>query len=211
MIAQNLVLHLVPDGIRPKLYLKQYDSGLEKLNFDLVETNTYYTIPTRTSINFIGTKPDGTAFSYACTWSGHRATCDVTEQMTVVPGLVECELRIMDSSSAVLGSISIDLYVERSALHESVCSCNDFKSANEEIISIHEEVAEAQSQADRATTQADRAKTQADRAATQATNVQTASTNAINSFNQMLSQFDGKVEDGYVLNYTASTNTLTIL
>ena len=92
---------------------------------------------------FVGTKRDKRMFSYACTYNGHEVTCDVTEQMTAVPGTVICELKIINTHGDTLGSINIDLEIERSPLADGVCSCNDFKSADDEIVSIHQEVVQA--------------------------------------------------------------------
>lgn len=140
MITQHFVLHIVPDEVRPRIHLSQRSSGLEKLQFTLVGTDgNYYTIPTGTTVTFVGSKPDKKAFSYACTWSGNTVNVDVTEQITAVAGLVEAELRFENDSGALLPSQNMVLVVERSPLDGTICSRSDFASVDEEIISIHQE------------------------------------------------------------------------
>lgn len=151
MITQHFILHMVPDEVRPRIYLSQRSTGLEKLQFTLVGTNgAYYTIPSGTSVTFVGTKPDRKSFSYACTYSGHTASVDVTEQLTAVAGTVRAELRFENSSGATLPSQNMEIIVERSPLDGSVCSKNDFISVDEEIISIHQEAVLAKHYAEEA-------------------------------------------------------------
>lgn len=151
MITQHFILHMVPDTVRPKIYLSQRSTGLEKLQFTLVGTNgAYYSIPSGTSITLVGSKPDKKGFSYACTYSGSTVTCDVTDQMTAVAGLVTAELRFANNSGAVIPSQNMDIIVERSPLDGTFCSKNDFISVEEEIQSISQDVTNAKRYAEQA-------------------------------------------------------------
>lgn len=148
MITQQFILHMVPDEIRPRIYLSQRNTGLSKLQFTLVGTNgQYYSIPANTSVTLVGSKPDRTQFSYACTYSGSTVVCDVTEQMTAVAGIVNAELRFANNQGQVLPSQNMEIYVERSPLDGMVCSKNDFKSTDDEIASISQDAAEAKAAA----------------------------------------------------------------
>ncbi len=105
MITQHFILHIVPDEVRPRIYLSQRSTGLEKLQFTLVGTNgQYYSIPANTSVTMVGSKPDRKQFSYACTYSGNTVSCDVTDQMTAVAGIVTAELRFANNQGQVLPS-----------------------------------------------------------------------------------------------------------
>lgn len=149
MITQHFILHMVPDDVRPRIYLSQRSTGLEKLQFTLVGTNgAYYTIPSGTSVTIVGSKPDKKSFSYACTYSGSTVYVDVVDQMTAVAGLVTAELRFENASGATLPSQNMEIIVERSPLDGSVCSTNDFKSVDEEIISIHQDAVKAKQYAE---------------------------------------------------------------
>lgn len=153
MITQHFILHIVPDEVRPRIYLSQRSAGLEKLQFSMVGTNgAYYNIPTGTSVTLVGTKPDKKSFSYACTYSGYTVTCDVTEQMTAVAGIVTAELRFANTSGALLPSQNIEFVIERSPLDGATCSKNDFISIEEEIESISQDAANAKKYAEEAKT-----------------------------------------------------------
>ena len=144
MITQHFILHIVPDEVRPRIYLSQRSTGLEKLQFTLVGTNgQYYSIPANTSVTMVGSKPDRKQFSYACTYSGNTVSCDVTDQMTAVAGIVTAELRFANNQGQVLPSQNMEIIVERSPLDGMVCSRNDFKSTDEEIASISQDAAAA--------------------------------------------------------------------
>lgn len=144
MIAQNLVLNMIPDGIRPKVYLSQGDSGTSKLKFHLISEGQYYEIPRGVSAVFLGQNPERRGFSYACTYKGHIVSVDVTEQMSRVPGYTECELRLVDTNDNVIGSVNIDLVVERSPFNNICCSSNDFSSINDAITETARNAAIAQ-------------------------------------------------------------------
>ena len=197
MVTQNLVIHMIPDGIRPKVYLSQKDTGYEKLRFSLVGTNDYYEVPSGSTVLFVGTKRDKKMFSYACIYTGHEVTCDVTEQMTAVPGTVECELKIINTSGNTLGSINIDLEVERSPLADGVCSCNDFKSADDEIVSIHQEVVHAKQYSN----DAKWALRAVDSYAAEATEEMQRSVNSVHDY----------IVNGLVINYIDLTETLEFI
>lgn len=207
-ITQNIYLHLIPDVIRPKLYLSQFDSGYEKLQFHLIGTNDYYTIPTGASVLFVGTKADRTMFSYACTYSGHTAVCDITEQMTMIPGKVDCELIIFDRNGNSIGSVNIDLCVERSALHGVINSANDFKSAAEEIMNIHQETVTAVNAAEAAAA----ALTQVNSAKNSAVSTITSNKNAaVEEMYNAVGSVHEYIQNGFSVYYTANTYTLSII
>lgn len=170
MITQRFILHIVPDEIRPRIYLSQRSAGVEKLQFTLVGPDgTYYTIPQGTAVTLVGSKPDKRSFSYACTYSDSTVTCDVTEQMTAVAGLVEAELRFASSTGTLLPSQNIEFVIERSPLDASVCSKNDFKSVDDEIIDMHQDAVNAKKYADQAQEAGEQAVSDIEAATTAAT------------------------------------------
>lgn len=149
MITQNLVLNMIPDGIRPKVYLSQGDTGISKLRFHLISEGQYYEIPSGVSALFLGQKPDKRAFSYGCVYSGHIVKVDVTEQMTSVPGYTECEIRLVDTEDNVVASVNIDLVIERTPFKDTCCSSNDFASIDTAVTETAANAAIAKQAADR--------------------------------------------------------------
>lgn len=185
MITQHFILHMVPDEVRPRIYLSQSSSGLEKLKFTLIGTDgAYYTVPSGSSVTLVGSKPDRTSFSIACTYSGNTVTADVTEQMTAVPGIVPAELRFANTSGAVLPTQNMELIIERSPLDGMVCSRNDFISVNDEIQSISQDAANAKKYATEAKKAGEKALSDINTTATNAkAAVESTKTSAINSIN----------------------------
>ena len=208
MVAQHLVLHLVPDGVKPKIYLSQNDYGLEKLNFDLVDANTYYEIPSDSSVIFLGMKNDKKMFSYACTYSGHTVTCDVTEQMTSTPGYVVCELRILGTNGEVLGSINIDLIIERSPIDSGVCSHNDFRSPDDEIISIHQESYAAKGYSEQAAASAEEARVAGEESVAA---IQASSQRAQDEMWRSVDSVHDYIVNGFTIDYFDDSDTMQII
>lgn len=185
MITQHFILHMVPDEVRPRIYLSQSSSGLEKLKFTLIGTDgAYYTVPSGSSVTLVGSKPDRTSFSIACTYSGNTVTADVTEQMTAVPGIVPVELRFANTSGAVLPTQNMELIIERSPLDGMVCSRNDFISVNDEIQSISQDAANAKKYATEAKIAGEKAVSDINIAVTNAESaVESTKTSAVNTIN----------------------------
>lgn len=151
MVTQTFNIHLVPDEIRPKVYLSQYDKYLTQLAFNLVNQNDYYQIPSGTYVSLVGKKPDGTAFSYACAWSGHTVTIDVTDQITAVAGKVDAELRFTNGSGTqILSSVKIEMVIERSPLDGTVCSRNDFVDVDATLLGARSDAVAAANYRDQA-------------------------------------------------------------
>ena len=118
MKAYELGLNLVPGGVRPRLNISQYDKG-QTITCVLSNGNVPYTLEAGEAASVAGTKPDGTGFIYACTYDeDNRPVVTVTEQMTVVPGEVVCEL-VLVKGEGRQGTINFVLEVERAALDEN--------------------------------------------------------------------------------------------
>ncbi len=101
MVTQRIRLDMIPTAINPTVNVSQYDVGLRTLQFELFAGSRRVDVPEEAIVLLNGSKPDGTVFSYACTYSGNVVTSDVQEQMTVVHGTVECELRIQLGNSTI--------------------------------------------------------------------------------------------------------------
>lgn len=116
MYTQAINLDVIPAGVRPVIHVSQFDNQVQALRFTLYKDNLLFTIPSGAAVLINGYKPDNTAFSYAATaTSGQTATFSVTQQMTAVPGDVECELRVR-TASEIIGTLNFILRVEKAPL-----------------------------------------------------------------------------------------------
>ena len=118
MYTQTQDINVIPSGVRPVIYLSQYDNQTQALRFLLYKDDTAFQIPSGAAVLINGLKPDNTGFSYAATaTSGNSATFSVTQQMTAVAGDVECELRVR-TESQIIGTLNFILRVEPAPLHD---------------------------------------------------------------------------------------------
>ena len=178
MVTQTFYVHVVPDAICPTIYLEQLDYNLVQLVFNLVETSGYYTIPSGTTATVVGAKPDGKAFSYACTWSGHTVSLTVTDQMTAVPGKVFAQLRLQNSAGTANVSIPLRMIINRSPLDGMLCSKNDFVSVERNLLSARSDAVAAQNYATQAQTSYNNT---VSAGTTAVNNITSAKTSALNS------------------------------
>lgn len=136
MYVQNLNLDIIPEGVRPVVYVSQYDNQPNALRFSLFVNNQSFTIPNGAGVLINGHKPDNTAFSYqAASISGNTVTCNVTQQMTAVPGDVLCELRIR-TNSQVIGTLNFILRVEPAPLNDDSVISESYIPLVEQAIDI---------------------------------------------------------------------------
>lgn len=108
-------LNLIPGKVPVAVHVKQYDTGLREITFNLYYGDTEYSVPYNSTITVSGTKPDGNGFSYSVTFSGSSVTVPMQEQMTVLAGEFSCQLTIANSGE-IIGTASFLLCVEPAAL-----------------------------------------------------------------------------------------------
>ena len=115
MQSQNL--QIVPKGVKPIIRASQSDVG-RTFQLKLYDGAMEYTPPTGTTLRLDGIKPDKTAFSYTdnLTLSGSVITVTCNTQLTLIPGTVQCEIR-MTNGSEDIGTINFDLMVEKSPIN----------------------------------------------------------------------------------------------
>lgn len=136
MYVQNLNLDIIPEGVRPVIHVSQYDNQTNALRFSLFVNNQSFTIPSGAGVLINGHKPDNTAFSYqAASISGNTVVCNVTQQMTAVPGDVDCELRIR-TSTQVIGTLNFVLRVEPAPLNDDSVISESYIPLVEQAIDI---------------------------------------------------------------------------
>ena len=113
---QTVNLQIAPIGIKPVINLSQYDVG-RTFKLVLYDGASAYSMPAGTMARIDGLKPDKTAFSYsdAVSVSGNQATITVKDQMTVLQGDVECELRFIKDDDNI-GTLNFTLRIEKSPI-----------------------------------------------------------------------------------------------
>lgn len=127
MRTQTIDLNLIPGSISPTIHLTQYDKDAGALVFNVYGEPGFF-IPPNSTATITGTKPDGYGFSYSATIRDNVVTANVTQQMTAVPGIVKCELRITKDNDDV-GSQLFYLDVKAAALNEdTIISDSDLSS-----------------------------------------------------------------------------------
>lgn len=116
MINQKYNLDMIPGGSVPTIvHVSQYDAGSRHLTFELYSGGMLWDVPEGATVTIDGTKADHKAFSYIASASGSTVTVTVTQQMTAVKGLAECQLTVT-KGDYVLGSANFVLDVESSAM-----------------------------------------------------------------------------------------------
>ena len=115
---QIVNLQIAPSGVSPVINLSQYDVG-RQFQLVLYDGSTAYSLPAGTTARIDGVKPDKTAFSYTdgVSVSNNTVTITTQDQMTVLSGMVECELRFYKSGLNI-GTLNFKLNVEKSPINE---------------------------------------------------------------------------------------------
>lgn len=122
MITQTINLDLIPSGVRPVIYVNQYDMQNDAFQFNLYSGGAAFSVPGDASVMIEGRKPDNTGFTFtAASFSGSTVTVNCDQQMTAVAGDTECELRIRRETGGgteIIGTINFILRVEPAALND---------------------------------------------------------------------------------------------
>lgn len=93
----------------------QYDSLFRVIQFNLFNGNSIYSIPEGSVVTIRGTKKDNTGFEYECGFYNNVVTFPIRDQITIYPGKVPAELRIVNDGD-IIGSWNFLFLVEESPL-----------------------------------------------------------------------------------------------
>lgn len=107
----------------------QYDSNTRFLHIQLLNNSVPCDI-TGCSVILSGVKEDGTSIFNSCDVINPEIAfiqAEITEQMNVIPGLIDCEIKIYDGEG-VLTSKKFTIKVTASQTSRSVVSSNEFKA-----------------------------------------------------------------------------------
>ena len=100
MAQQRLTVEMLTNVAKPVLHLNQYEYG-DTIELELYSGGNVFNVPSGSTFNFNGLKPDGHAYSYSTgiTFSSNIVTFTLYEQMTAVGGQHEAELVIFKSGT----------------------------------------------------------------------------------------------------------------
>ena len=107
----------------------QYDSNTRFLHIQLLNNSVPCDI-TGCSVILSGVKEDGTSIFNSCDVINPEIAfiqAEITEQMNVIPGLIDCEIKIYDGEG-VLTSKKFTIKVTASKTSRSIVSSNEFKA-----------------------------------------------------------------------------------
>jgi len=118
----NYVLNLQPTyNVELILNCSQYDTTYRTYNIELYDGNDAYEIPEDAVISVRGTKPDDTIFDTSLSYQQNVITLPLEDYMTVVAGIVRCELRVTKFGE-IIGTANFVLDVEPTSLDEEAVS-----------------------------------------------------------------------------------------
>lgn len=127
MIKQIYELNIIPDGKQIVINTSQYDKGSriiecylyrgKKTNiFDISEYERKN--GTKCSVYVVGTKQDKTGYMYPCLFEKNKVVFDIKQQMSVLPGQHDAEIRVEDSEHNLICSANFCINVEPTALKD---------------------------------------------------------------------------------------------
>lgn len=142
MTSQTFELDLIPQGVPPVVHVSQYDRG-QVWFIEVLENGVPYEIPTGCAVTIQGSKPDNTAFQYACTYSGNIVAAVLMQQMCAVVGDVTAEVRITANDAAqIIGSLNFIIEVEEGSIADDTIVSETDISLIEQAIELAERVPE---------------------------------------------------------------------
>lgn len=114
---QVVDLQYAPNGIEPVIRVSQFDTG-RQFQLRIFDGVTPYVMPEGTVARIDGIKPDKTGFSYidAVSVEDNIVTVTTQDQMTVLSGIVECEIRFIQGTNYI-GTLNFKLNVEKSPIN----------------------------------------------------------------------------------------------
>lgn len=117
MITQTYNLNLIPNGVNVVVDASQYDKGSRTIVFNLFKGSEVFNVPAGSDVYVMGTKPDKTGYEYSCSFTNNQVSFDIEQQMTVLAGKHDAEIRIMKDGD-ILGTANFVFNIERAGLED---------------------------------------------------------------------------------------------
>lgn len=96
MIVQKRKINLIPANEIDVIPVSQFDTGEDRLVFELYKDDETYT-PSGTAV-IQGTCSDNSTFTHSVTLSGYTATSDLYADMTAVAGQVRAQIVLTEGN-----------------------------------------------------------------------------------------------------------------
>ena len=117
MLEQRYKLSLIPCIAPVTVEASQYDKTARTITFELYDADGEWEVPDDSIVTVQGTKPDNTGYQYSCTYDGNEVSFDIEQQMTIIAGDHNAEIRIINDGE-ILGTANFRFHIERSPLSD---------------------------------------------------------------------------------------------
>lgn len=101
---QSYNLDVVPGGAPVVVHIHQSDMTARQFQLKLYSRNGNLTIPSGATAYIEGLKPDNKAFSHTAVLDGETVTVTTTAQMTVLPGDVRAQIKIVSGTEVIIAA-----------------------------------------------------------------------------------------------------------
>ena len=118
MIIQKYKLNLVPGGDPIIVRASQYDNLTRVITFALFKDKDIFVVPDGCKVYVLGTKEDKSGYFYECTVERNYVAFYMRQQMTVLAGKHEAEIRIVDEENHLLNSANFIVDIEEAAFKD---------------------------------------------------------------------------------------------
>lgn len=118
MIIQKYKLNLVPGENPVIVRASQYDNLTRVITFALFKDKDIFTVPDGCKVYVLGTKENKTGYFYECSIDHNYVAFYIRQQMTVIPGKHEAEIRIVDEEEHILNSANFIVDIEEAAFKD---------------------------------------------------------------------------------------------
>lgn len=138
MITQTYNLNLIPNGVNVVVDASQYDKGSRTIVFNLCKGSEVFNVPAGSDVYVLGTKLDKTGYEYSCSFTNNQVSFDIEQQMTVLAGKHDAEIRIMKDGD-ILGTANFVFNIERAGLEDDTVISETELPTVEYIVELAEE------------------------------------------------------------------------
>lgn len=118
MIIQKYKLNLVPGGEPVIVRASQYDNLTRVITFALFKDKDIFNVPDGCKVYVLGTKEDNTGYFYECSIDHNYVAFYIRQQMSVLSGKHEAEIRIVDEENHILNSANFIVEIEEAAFKD---------------------------------------------------------------------------------------------
>ena len=139
-IYQEVELSLTENLVPTVVHVKQFDHKARKIRCRLYSSSVEYAIPEGAIVSCAGTRPDGHLFQYSSETAPELVFIEentviftVTDFMTAVFGRYPVDVILLDNEGDVLGTFSLTLRIERSAVGNGKIAAITYQKAVEAV------------------------------------------------------------------------------